>query len=284
MLIPKWIPLSSAVAAVGAAIRQKEDTTEWLQIILADGPPEREARAIELLEILCADESPLQGQWEIANELLFLGNRRPPPFELLRLPAQKSGVPDTMLALLSDGSLWAEGIEVGHEPPEYAKISEALWTEALWPIRKALVDFPHSTLRRGPVGIHSIRISTECLEKLWPEPGIVERMRRTYHPKLPNITPFFTSAEAAAVDATAAGNERYAHHTGFAGRPTGKQLIGPEMERRARSGELKSSLRAEAKELADWYAAAHSGAPPARAGTIRNSFADLHRRLVRGGE
>jgi len=45
-------------------------------------------------------------------------------------------------------------------------------------------------------------------------------------------------------------------------------------------GELKHSLRAEAKELADWYAASHPQAPPIKDGAIRNSFADLYRKLI----
>jgi hypothetical protein len=51
------------------------------------------------------------------------------------------------------------------------------------------------------------------------------------------------------------------------------------MKRRAKVGDLKSSLRQEAKELADWLRLMHSEFPPAKANTIRNSLADLHREL-----
>jgi hypothetical protein len=69
------------------------------------------------------------------------------------------------------------------------------------------------------------------------------------------------------------------HRTGFAGRPSAKHLVAAEMERRAKSGELKSSMRKEAKELADWYAATHPEGPSTSDGAIRNSLAHLHRRL-----
>jgi hypothetical protein len=68
-------------------------------------------------------------------------------------------------------------------------------------------------------------------------------------------------------------------HTGFAGRPSARCLIAVEMERRANSGELKPSARAEAKELAVWYAAKHPEGPSTSYGTIRNSLADLYKRL-----
>lgn len=67
--------------------------------------------------------------------------------------------------------------------------------------------------------------------------------------------------------------------TGFAGRPSSRHLLEAEMKRRAKVGDLKSSLRQEAKELADWLRLMHSEFPPAKANTIRNSLADLHREL-----
>src|SRR5205823_4542542 len=71
--------------------------------------------------------------------------------------------------------------------------------------------------------------------------------------------------------------------TGFAGRPSSRHLLEAEMKRRAKVGDLKSSLRQEAKELADWLRLMHSEFPPAMANTIRNSLADLYRGASRSG-
>jgi hypothetical protein len=201
---------------------------------------------------------------------------------LLRIPVQKAAIAEQMLPLFADGTIWAEGIEAGREPPEYARIPDALWVDArpdlsgmrVPPgIGRTHVDFTFSTLRRRTgrdeiLEIRSVRIPTDCLENLWSAPGIIERMRRTY-PALLQPQP-----DEPGMDATS-------HRTGFAGRPSGRHLVAAEMERRAKSGELKSSLRAEANELAKWYAATHPKTPSIQAGTIRNSLADLHRRLIR---
>jgi hypothetical protein len=80
-----------------------------------------------------------------------------------------------------------------------------------------------------------------------------------------------------------AADEREAFRTGFAGRPSGRWLVEAEMKRRAKSGELKLSLRAEAKALADWYALAYPTGPSIKAGAIRFSFAGLYRALVSAG-
>src|SRR5690348_12945374 len=58
--------------------------------------------------------------------------------------------------------------------------------------------------------------------------------------------PFGNAAAAAPV-----GNEETLR-TGFAGRPSSRHLLEAEMKRRAKVGDLKSSLREEARELADW--------------------------------
>jgi hypothetical protein len=181
-----------------------------------------------------------------------------------------------------DGLGWRahEGIETGREPPEYARISEALWVRAKpylggrrpHPrIGKTLVDFTCSTLRRRAglddmIEINSVRVPTQGLEGLWSAPGVVERMRRTY-PALMQAPP------------DQLGMSVTPHRTGFAGRPSAKHLVAAEMEKRAKNGEFKSSMRKEAKELADWYAATHPEDPSTSDGAIRNSLAHVHRRL-----
>jgi hypothetical protein len=126
LLIPKWIPHRSAIAALGAATREKE--TKYLQILLADGPRGNEGRILALLRILLDDHS--LGDWAVAKELLLLANVRVPEIVLLHIPMQRLAIAYELMRLLADGSLWAEGIETGREPPEYARISEALWVRA----------------------------------------------------------------------------------------------------------------------------------------------------------
>ena len=81
-----------------------------------------------------------------------------------------------------------------------------------------------------------------------------------------------------ATAAASAGNQE-PFRTGFAGRPSSRHLLEAEMKRRAKVGDLKSSLREEARELAGWLRLMHPEFPPATANTIRNSLADLHREL-----
>jgi hypothetical protein len=71
--------------------------------------------------------------------------------------------------------------------------------------------------------------------------------------------------------------------TGFAGRPPtiARPLIEAEMQRRAKSGELKSSMREEAEALVGWYVRTYPEGPPVAPGTIRNILGALYRRLVR---
>jgi hypothetical protein len=79
-----------------------------------------------------------------------------PRYRIAALPMQKLIIAFELMQLLADGSLWAEGIEMGREPPEYARISEALWvgaepylggTRRHPRIGKTHVDFTCSTLR-----------------------------------------------------------------------------------------------------------------------------------------
>jgi hypothetical protein len=71
------------------------------------------------------------------------------------------------------------------------------------------------------------------------------------------------------------------YHTGFAGRPSGRNLVEAEMKRRAESGELEPSLVAEVKALAVWYAQTHPYPewPPLQPGTMRNTLRGLYREL-----
>jgi hypothetical protein len=186
-----------------------------------------------------------------------------------------------LVADLAHGRLWAEGIEAGREPPEYARLSEAWWANARtiyytddrtpacysWLIGRTVV-FCHRSLvwrkidRFTTVEYRSVRLLTDQLLKVSPELHLELRSRYPEPCEPPNE------------------DERRTYRTGLAGRPSGRHLVKTEMERRASRGELKHSLRAEAKELADWYAASHPQAPPIKDGAIRNSFADLYRKLI----
>jgi hypothetical protein len=109
-----------------------------------------------------------------------------------------SGADAELLADLADGRLWAEGIEVGREPPEYVRISEAWWAGAQirydrpaalrWatdPVGRTIVYSHFSIARRRTsreyvIEYRSVRILTEQVEKLYPALDVEEVMRRAY--------------------------------------------------------------------------------------------------------
>jgi hypothetical protein len=185
-----------------------------------------------------------------------------------------------LLADLADGRLSSEGIDARYQPPEYVSLSDAWWADVLIlyqepesraaePVGRTVVYPRLSIVRRrfdrdNALEYRSVRVLVEEIDELYPVPNRDKIVRRTV-----SMTASFGSG----------GNERQAYRTGFAGRPSVKHLVAAEMERRAKSGELKESMRAEAKELAEWYARAHPAGPRVKAGTIRNSLADLHRQL-----
>lgn len=64
--------------------------------------------------------------------------------------------------------------------------------------------------------------------------------------------------------------------TGFAGRPTAKDVILAEHRRRIEAGEASEVLAREAEYLADWLPEAHPTAPPTTVLTIKNRIRGQH--------
>jgi hypothetical protein len=191
-----------------------------------------------------------------------------------------------LLADLADGRLSSEGIDSWHEPPEYVRLSDAWWADALTsyqhPERSQATEligrtyvYPRLSIVRRRIDrdnaceYRSVRVLAEEIEERYPAPPDLDEIIRRRIIVFTSLGP--------------ASDERRVYRTGFAGRPSGRHVVAAEMERRAKSGELiKDSMRAEAKELAEWYARAHPTGPPVKAGTIRNSLADLYRCLKSG--
>jgi hypothetical protein len=73
-----------------------------------------------------------------------------------------------------------------------------------------------------------------------------------------------------------AGTEPY--RTGAPGRPTSRQLIEGEFDRRVAAGDLLSTLAAEAQHLERWLRSDHPGTPSMTAHTIENTIRDKYRR------
>jgi hypothetical protein len=190
----------------------------------------------------------------------------------LGLPSAEEEAEGGILTALANGELVAEGIDAGREPPEYVRVPEAWWAGA----RISRGD-PTNDRWTGPVGRTVInRYSCVLRRRINPDAMIEWRWIRVRTEELDalllRLYPNLAIGEAKKVHTDDL-------RTGFAGRPSARSLIAAEMERRANSGELKPSARAEAKELADWYAASYPEGPSTSHGTIRNSLADLYKRL-----
>jgi hypothetical protein len=68
--------------------------------------------------------------------------------------------------------------------------------------------------------------------------------------------------------------------TGAPGRPTSRQLVETEMERRAETGEMiTTSVAKEAAALADWLKCTHPRAPRLSTKTLQNTIAEKWRAL-----
>jgi hypothetical protein len=70
------------------------------------------------------------------------------------------------------------------------------------------------------------------------------------------------------------------YRTGVPGKPTSRQLVQGELERRAATRQLEGTLRAEAEYLEKWLRATHKDAPPMTARTIENALRNLYRTLT----
>lgn len=92
--------------------------------------------------------------------------------------------------------------------------------------------------------------------------------------------PSATAAAAAAVTAEVADQPASSEidRTGVAGRPTSRQFVEREHERRMVSGEAHGSVAGEAEHLAMWLKQHHPDAPPMTAKTIENTIRAAHRR------
>ncbi len=81
--------------------------------------------------------------------------------------------------------------------------------------------------------------------------------------------------------AEAPPDEPDAYRTGAAGRPTSKQLVGLEHQRRLLAREAHQSVAQEARYLAAWLSARHPAAPAMSAGTVENAIRAEHRRSMK---
>ena len=100
----------------------------------------------------------------------------------------------------------------------------------------------------GPF-FYEVRFRISDVQKVWPRSA----------PGLPAVTPIY--------------------RTGAPGRDTSRHIVELEMRRRAGADLLKSSLAAEADELAAWLKEKHPGAAPMGAKSIRNVLGLVFREL-----
>jgi len=70
------------------------------------------------------------------------------------------------------------------------------------------------------------------------------------------------------------------HRTGAPGRPSGMYLVEKEYRIRCQHGVAQTTVRSEARALAEWYHATHLDAPQLTAKTITNRIRHDHRKYV----
>ena len=112
----------------------------------------------------------------------------------------------------------------------------------------------------GPF-FYEVRFRIDDVHKLWSAPSASE-------------------AEANGLQcAPEAAEPALYYRTGTPGRPTSKQLVEAEMKRRAAAGLMRTSLKAEAEELATWLQETHPLAPRMGPKTMQNALRALYREL-----
>jgi hypothetical protein len=69
------------------------------------------------------------------------------------------------------------------------------------------------------------------------------------------------------------------YRTGAPGKPTSSHLVKAELERRAATGKMSTTLAAEAEQLERWLRSEHPSAPPMAVHSIENSIRSKYRAL-----
>ena len=186
-----------------------------------------------------------------------------------------------LLDALFEGTVRAEGVRVypteppTYEPPsveydEWSAIHRAVWS--------------HERCEKQQ---HSYRL--EAISVYWDDDYIdffnsdgewAEYVDTKIRLVRGDIDREFPAPEAA-MQANAPSNEPlpFIYRTGVAGRPTSRDLVKPEMQRRAEEGKLSSTLAAEVRALLDWLQREHPDAPRLSQSAAQNALRDHYREL-----
>jgi len=189
---------------------------------------------------------------------------------MVRRGEQRAALPGLLAARLAGGAFVARGISP-RDPLRLVDIPALAWgaaeialgwEEATW----FQGSRPHTGWRAPPPPTSSVRLPG----------GITLLGVRVFA-----AGPIRDRDPSATPPAEAPPDEPDAYRTGAAGRPTSKQLVGLEHQRRLLAREAHQSVAQEARHLAAWLAARHPTAPVMSEGTVENAIRAEHRRATK---
>jgi len=183
---------------------------------------------------------------------------------------QRAALPGLLAARLAGGAFLARGVSP-RDPLRPVDIPALAWGAAQFAL-----GWEEATWHSGskPYSTHSSPPSAPGSVTL--PGGVTLRGVRVFA-----AGPIRYRDTPATPDAEAPPDEPDAYRTGAAGRPTSKQLVGLEHQRRLLAGEAHQSVAQEAKHLAAWLAARHPTAPVMSDGTVENAIRAEHRRATK---
>ncbi len=189
---------------------------------------------------------------------------------LARRSKQRAALPGLLAARLAGGTFKASGVSP-RDPLRPVDIPALAWGAAV-----IALGWEEATVRRGskPYSTHSSPPPAPGSVTL--PGGITLRGVRVFA-----ADPIRHRGPPAEPPADATPDEPDAYRTGAAGRPTSKQLVGLEHQRRLLAHEAHQSVAQEARHLAAWLAARHPTAPAMSEGTIENAIRAEHRRAMK---
>ena len=186
---------------------------------------------------------------------------------LARRAEQRAALPGLLAARLAGGTFKARGVSP-RDPLRQVDIPVLAWGAA-----EIALGWEEVIWRRGskPYSTHSSPQPAPSPVKL---PGGITLLGvRVFA-----AGPIRYRDPTATPDTEGPHDEPDAYRTGAAGRPTSKQLVGVEHQRRLLAGEAHQSVAQEAKHLVAWLAARHPTAPVMSDGTVENAIRAEHRR------
>jgi hypothetical protein len=189
---------------------------------------------------------------------------------LARRAEQRAALPGLLAARLAGGPFKARGISP-RDPLRPVDIAALTWGAA-----EIALGWEETTWHRGSKPYSTYSSPPPAPGSVTLPGGITLRGVRVFA-----ASPIRHSDPPAMPPTEAPPDEPDAYRTGAAGRPTSKQLVGQEHQRRLIAHEAHQSVAQEARHLATWLASRHPTAPVMSEGTVENAIRAEHRRAMK---